>query len=45
MKNLGQLMKQAKEMQGRMAELQERLVKTEVEGASGAGMVTATMNG
>ena len=41
MKNLGQLMKQAKEMQGRMAELQERLVKTEVEGASGAGMVTA----
>lgn len=45
MKNLGQLMKQAKEMQGRMAELQERLAKTEVEGASGGGMVTAVMNG
>ncbi len=45
MKNLGQLMKQAKEMQGRMAELQERLAQTEVEGAAGGGMVTATMNG
>ncbi len=45
MKNLGQLMKQAKEMQTRMAELQQRLAETEVEGAAGGGMVTAAMNG
>lgn len=45
MKNLSQMMKQAQEMQGKMAEMQERLADTQVSGESGAGMVTATMNG
>lgn len=45
MKNLGQLMKQAQEMQTKMAEMQERLAETEVTGQSAAGMVTVTLNG
>jgi hypothetical protein len=45
MKNLGQLMKQAQEMQGRMQEMQARLATVEVEGASGGGLVRATVNG
>lgn len=45
MKNLGQLMKQAQEMQAKMQEMQERLAAVELTGASGAGMVRVTMNG
>ncbi len=45
MKNLGQMMKQAQQMQAKMAELQEQLAATEVTGVSGGGMVHATMNG
>ena len=45
MKNLGQLMKQAQEMQARMGEMQERLAEMSVEGSAGAGMVTVTLNG
>ncbi len=45
MKNLSQMMKQAQEMQGKMADMQNRLGTMEVSGESGAGMVTATMNG
>jgi nucleoid-associated protein EbfC len=45
MKNLGQLMKQAQEMQTKMAEMQERLAGVEMTGASGAGMVSVTLNG
>ncbi len=45
MKNLGQMMKQAQEMQAKMAELQEQLARTEVTGASGGGMVQVTLNG
>ena len=45
MKNLGQLMKQAQEMQSRMAELQEKLAALEIEGSSGGGMVRVTLNG
>jgi DNA-binding YbaB/EbfC family protein len=45
MKNISQMMKQAQEMQGKMAEMQERLADTQITGQSGAGMVTATMNG
>lgn len=44
MKNLGQMMKQAQQMQAKMMEMQERLADIEVEGASAAGMVTVTMN-
>lgn len=45
MKNLGQMMKQAQQMQAKMAELQERLAEAEVTGASGGGMIEVTMNG
>lgn len=45
MKNLGQMMKQAQEMQAKMAEMQERLVETEMSGAAGGGMVQVTVNG
>jgi DNA-binding YbaB/EbfC family protein len=45
MKNIGQLMKQAQEMQAKMQQMQERLAEIEVTGASGAGMVTVTLNG
>ena len=45
MKNLGQMMKQAQEMQAKMAELQEQLAATEVTGVAGGGMVRVTTNG
>lgn len=45
MKNLGQMMKQAQEMQAKMAELQERLDSEEITGTSGGGMVTVTLTG
>ncbi len=40
--DMGKLMKQAQEMQSKMAEAQERLDEITVEGEAGAGMVTAT---
>lgn len=45
MKNLGQLMKQAQEMQAKMGEMQERLAEMSVVGSSAAGMVTVTLSG
>ena len=45
MKNLGNLMKQAQEMQAKMAEMQERLAEMTIEGSAGAGMVTVTLSG
>ena len=45
MKNLGQMMKQAQEMQAKMAEMQEQLSATEVTGSAGGGMVRVTMTG
>lgn len=45
MKNLGAMMKQAQQMQAKMAELQEQLAKMEVLGSSGAGMVQVTLSG
>ncbi|MCG8693423.1 MAG: YbaB/EbfC family nucleoid-associated protein [Minwuiales bacterium] len=45
MKNLGQLMKQAQEMQSKMAEMQERLAAEEIVGAAGGGMVQVTLTG
>ena len=45
MKNLGQLMKQAQEMQPKMAEMQQRLMDVEISGSAAAGMVTAVLNG
>lgn len=43
MKDLAGLMKQAQEMQKKMSEAQARLDDIEVEGAAGAGLVTARM--
>ncbi|MET4698798.1 DNA-binding YbaB/EbfC family protein [Constrictibacter sp. MBR-5] len=45
MKNLGNLMRQAQEMQQKMGEMQEQLAAAEVSGSSGAGMVSVTLNG
>jgi DNA-binding YbaB/EbfC family protein len=45
MTNLGKLMKQAQEMQQKMAKLQEDLAAKEVEATSGGGMVRVKMNG
>jgi nucleoid-associated protein EbfC len=45
MKNLGQMMKQAQEMQAKMAELQARLDQVEVTGAAGGGLVEVTLTG
>ncbi|MBY0342019.1 MAG: YbaB/EbfC family nucleoid-associated protein, partial [Rhodocyclaceae bacterium] len=43
MGGLGGLMKQAQQMQEKMAKAQEELASIEVEGESGAGMVKITM--
>lgn len=45
MKNLGQLMKQAQEMQARMSEMQSRLEGIEITGSAGGGMISATLTG
>jgi DNA-binding YbaB/EbfC family protein len=45
MKNLGQIMKQAQEMQTKMQEMQEKLSAVEMTGTAGAGLVTVMMNG
>ncbi len=45
MKNLGNMLKQAQQMQTRMAEMQAKLEATEVEGAAGAGMVRVRLTG
>ena len=42
---LGDLMKQAQQMQERVQKLQEEVAKTEVTGESGAGLVKITMTG
>jgi|SRR5690606_25887036 len=45
MKGLGDLMKQAQEMQANMQKMQEDLANAEVTGESGAGLVKVVMNG
>ncbi len=45
MKNIAGLMKQASQMQAKMAEMQARVEAAEVQGQSGAGMVVVTMGG
>lgn len=45
MKNLGELMKQAQEMQARMTEMQAQLENLEVTGTAGGGMVSAVLSG
>jgi nucleoid-associated protein EbfC len=45
MKGLGDLMKQAQEMQARMQKIQEEVAALVIEGESGAGLVKVSMNG
>ena len=45
MKNLAGLMKQASQMQQKMADMQAALETAEVEGQAGAGMVTVVLSG
>jgi hypothetical protein len=45
MKNLGNMLKQAQQMQTRMQEMQAKLEAMEVEGAAGAGMVKLVLSG
>ena len=45
MPNMGQIMKQAQQIQSKMAKLQEDLGDRTVESSSGGGMVTVTLDG
>ena len=45
MKNFAEMMKQAQQLQGRMADMQAELERTMIEGRSGGGMVTVTLSG
>lgn len=45
MKGIGDLMKQAQEMQANMQKMQEELAQAEVEGQAGAGLVSVVMTG
>ena len=45
MPNMGQLMKQAQQLQTKMAKLQEELGEQTVEASAGGGMVNVTVNG
>ena len=42
---MGNLLKQAQDMQGRIAKIQEELAQKTVEGSAGGGMVKVTVNG
>ena len=45
MKNLGNMLKQAQQMQTRMAEMQAKLEATVVDGQAGGGMVKVSLSG
>lgn len=45
MKNIAGLMKQAQQMQQKMADMQAKLEATEVEGVAGAGLVRVALTG
>jgi DNA-binding YbaB/EbfC family protein len=45
MKNLGNLMKQAQQMQARMTEMQQKLAESEFTGSAAGGMVAITLTG
>ena len=44
-KGLGNIMKQAQQMQAKSARVQQELEKKEIEATAGGGMVTAKVNG
>ncbi len=45
MNNMSQIMKQAKAMQDKMAEMQKKIEEQEVEGTSGGGAIKIILNG
>ncbi|MEL6257765.1 MAG: YbaB/EbfC family nucleoid-associated protein [Pseudomonadota bacterium] len=45
MKDLGDIMRQAQEMQAKLAEAQQKIEDTEATGVAGAGMVSVTLRG
>ena len=45
MKNLGNFMKQAQQMQQQMVDLQTKLEETEITGSAGGGMVQVILTG
>lgn len=45
MKNLSQMLKQAQQVQEKMARMQEELANIEMTGSSGAGLVSVSLNG
>lgn len=45
MKNLGDVFKQAQELQSKLQDFQDQMEALEVEGQAGGGMVRVTMNG
>ena len=45
LKDIGALMKQAQQMQQKIAEMQQELERIEVEGNAGAGLVRVTLSG
>lgn len=45
MKNFAQMMKQAQELQGRMADMQAEMERLTCEGRAGGGLVIVTLNG
>jgi hypothetical protein len=45
MKNLSSMLKQAQQMQQKMADMQEALEAAEVDGSAGGGLVSVTMSG
>ncbi len=45
MKNLSELLKQAQDMQSKLADVESGLEKLEVEGAAGGGMVRVVLSG
>jgi DNA-binding YbaB/EbfC family protein len=44
-KDMGEMMKQAQQLQSKLQQLQAELGKREVTGSAGGGMVTVTVNG
>jgi DNA-binding YbaB/EbfC family protein len=45
MKNLGDMMRKAQEMQQKMGQIQEQILQITAEGQAGGGMVRVTMKG
>ena len=45
MKDMFNMMKQAQQLQAKMAEMQQQLAETEIEGSAGGGLVSVTLDG